>query len=159
MKVTSALVNKKIKMLEEQTARILELEASSCVYIRADGEVESLPVYDYTKTQQEVMEINNKIRKIKHAVNIFNTTTYLEEIGLYIDEALVEVTLLSKRKSPLYRAEICKKIPEKLRLLEDIGYMLRQNPFMSKKLDKFFCENRETKFVEQQALAKEAYNV
>lgn len=101
MKVTSALANKKIKMLEEQKARILELEASSCIYIRADGEVESPPVYDYAKTQQEVTEINNKIRKIKHTVNVFNTTTYLEEIGLYIDEALVEMALLSKRKDAL----------------------------------------------------------
>lgn len=46
--------------------------------------------------------------------------------------------------SPLYRAEICKEIPEELRLLEDIGYMLRQNPSMAKKLDQFFCENHKS---------------
>lgn len=34
--------------------------------------------------------------------------------------------------SPLYRAERCKGIPEELRLLEDIGCMLEQNPSVSK---------------------------
>lgn len=51
--------------------------------------------------------------------------------------------------SPLYRAEICKEIPEEQHLLEDIGHMLKQNPSMSKKLDKFFCENQKLKFVEE----------
>lgn len=61
--------------------------------------------------------------------------------------------------SPLYRAEICKEIPEEVRLLEDIGHMLKQNPSMSEKLDKFFCENREIKFVEEQVIAKEECKV
>lgn len=101
MKLTSALANKKVKMLEEQKTRILELEASSSIYIRAEGEAEEPPVYDYEKTQQELEKINNKIRSMKHAINIFNTTTYLEEVGLYIDEALVEMALLNKRKEIL----------------------------------------------------------
>lgn len=61
--------------------------------------------------------------------------------------------------SPLYRAEICKEIPEEVRLLEDIGHMLKTNPSLSKELDKFFYENREIKFVEEQVIAKEENSV
>lgn len=101
MKVTSAVASKKIKMLEEQKNRLLDLENTSCIYIRADGESEAPPVYDYAATKKELDEINEKIRKIKHAVNIFNTTTYLETVGLYIDEALVEMFMLNRRRETL----------------------------------------------------------
>lgn len=101
MKVTSALASKKIKLLEEQKTRLLELENTSCLFVRADGETEEPPAYDYAATKAELDEINTKIRKIKHAVNVFNTTTYLETVGLYIDEALVEMFMLNRRKDML----------------------------------------------------------
>lgn len=50
--------------------------------------------------------------------------------------------------SPLYRAEICKEVPKEVRVLEDIGRMLQQNPSMAKKLDKFFCENQKQKYID-----------
>lgn len=61
--------------------------------------------------------------------------------------------------SPLYRAEICQEIPEKLRVLEDIGSALKMNPFLAEKLDKFFIENKKTKFIEEQVIVKEEYNI
>lgn len=51
--------------------------------------------------------------------------------------------------SPLYRAEICKEVPEEVRVLEDIGCMLQRNPSMAEQLDKYFLENQTIKFVEE----------
>ena len=101
MKVTSALASKKIKMLEEQKTRLLELEKSSSLYNRVEGETEEPPLYDYAAVKKELGEINENIRRIKHAMNIFNTTTYLESVGLYIDEALVEMFMLNRRRDVL----------------------------------------------------------
>jgi hypothetical protein len=101
MEVTSALASKKIKMLEEQKIRLLELENTSKIYIRAEGECTEPPVYDYEATKEELRRIEESIRKIKHAVNVFNTTTFLESVGLYIDEALVEMNMLNRRKETL----------------------------------------------------------
>lgn len=101
MKVTSALANKKIKMLEEEKARILERERMSSTYILADGECASPPEYDYVGTKDKLDSIDSSIRKFKHAINVFNTTTYLESVGVYIDEALLEMASLSRRKPVL----------------------------------------------------------
>lgn len=101
MKVTSALASKKIKMLEEEKARILEIERMSSTYVLADGEHTEPPKYDYMETKRKLEGIDDSIRKFKHAINVFNTTTYLEEVGVYIDEALLEMASLNKRKPVL----------------------------------------------------------
>ena len=101
MKVTSAVASKKIKMLEEEKLRILQLENSSRIYTRAVGETVEPPAYDYEKTKSDLKKIEMKIRKIKHAMNVFNTNTFLDSVGLYIDEALVEMNMLNRRKETL----------------------------------------------------------
>jgi len=99
--VTSAVANKMIKALEDQKNYLLTLEASSSVYIKAEGENVEPPAYDYNAISEKLNRIDHQIRKIKHAINLFNTTTYLETLGITIDEALVKMAQLNQRKLQL----------------------------------------------------------
>lgn len=42
-------------------------------------------------------EVENKIRKIKHAINVFNTTTTVPDFDITIDEMLVYLPQLSRQ--------------------------------------------------------------
>lgn len=99
--LTSAGANKLIKALEDQKNYLLSLEASSSTYIMAEGEKAEPPVYDYSDTSEKLNQINNQIRKIKHTINIFNSSTYLEPLGITIDEALIKMAQLNQRKQTL----------------------------------------------------------
>ena len=55
------------------------------------------PDYDYAATLEEMTEIEQKIRKVKHAINMFNATTVIPEFGITIDEMLVYLPQLTRR--------------------------------------------------------------
>ena len=99
--LTSAAANKLLKSLEDQKNYLLALEAGSSVYVMAEGENVEPPEYDYIATSEKIKKINEQVRKIKHAINVFNTTTYLEALGITIDEALVKMAQLNQRKNEL----------------------------------------------------------
>lgn len=99
--LTSAGANKLLKALEDQKNYLLSLEASSSVYIMAEGEQVEPPEYDYSATAKRLDKINEQVRKIKHAINVFNTTTYLDPLGITIDEALVKMAQLNQRRLEL----------------------------------------------------------
>lgn len=101
--ITSAGANKLIKMLEDRKTFLLTKEAESALYILAENEKTIVPEYDYAGTKEELEKIDGQIRNLKHRINIFNTTTFLESVGLYIDEALVQMAQLNKRKEILSR--------------------------------------------------------
>ena len=42
-----------------------------------------------------------KIRNLKHAINVFNTTTVIPEFNMTIDEMLVYIPQLSRKKAKL----------------------------------------------------------
>lgn len=99
--LTSAGANKLMKALEDRKNFLLSLEATSSIYVLAEGEKTEAPKYDYLATSKEISEINLSIRKIKHAINIFNTTTILQPLGITIDEALIQMAQLNSRKAQL----------------------------------------------------------
>ena len=99
--MTSAAANKWIKALEDEKAYYLSLESSSSVYILGEQEAEDKPEYDYVQMNQNIMMLDMKIRRIRHAVNVFNTTTVLPNLNLTIDEALVKMAQLNNRKAVL----------------------------------------------------------
>lgn len=103
MKVTSAQANKLLNKLRDDLAYITTKEAQSRVFNAAVGEdIENVrPEYSYVNTQAKIDILNTKIRKIKHAINVFNTTTVLPEQGITVDEALVLIPQLTKKKSKL----------------------------------------------------------
>ena len=112
MKYTSAEANKLLKKLNDEYAALLEKERRSRDFRAAMGEdVASVrPAYDYAKTQARLAELEENIRRIKHAVNCFNTTQSVDGFNMTIDEMLVYIPQRTKRKSKLL--EMKSKLPK-----------------------------------------------
>lgn len=98
--VTSAAANKMVRKLQDDKEYFLKIEKETCTYLKVEGCEATIPKYDYTGVQDHIMEIDWKIRTIKHAINVFNTTTILKN-GMALDEALVKLAQLNKRKEKL----------------------------------------------------------
>ena len=120
MKYTSAEANKLLKKLNDEYAALLEKERRSRDFRAAMGEdVASVrPAYDYAKTQARLAELEENIRRIKHAVNCFNTTQSVDGFNMTIDEMPVYIPQLTKRKSKLL--EMKSKLPKE-RVEEQYG--------------------------------------
>lgn len=103
MKYTSAQANKLLKKLNDEYSALLDKEQRSRDFRAAMGEdIESVrPAYDYAKTQARLEELEGAIRRLKHAINRFNTTQVVDGFGITIDEMLVYIPQLTKRKSKL----------------------------------------------------------
>lgn len=104
MKITSKEANKLLKKLNDDYQSLLAEEELSKSFVAATVEnVEDCrPKYDYGETQQKLKCMQEKIRKLKHAINIFNTTTKVEGFDTTIDEILVLMPQLTKQKEKLF---------------------------------------------------------
>ena len=91
MKLTSAEANKMIRALKDQYRLLFSQEENVVSFIAATTEnVEEVrPSYSYEETAAKYDEIERKIRKIKHALNVFNATTEVDGFDMTIDEMLV----------------------------------------------------------------------
>lgn len=103
MLLTSKDANKILKQLFEELSSLEIKEENSKTFIAATTEiVETLrPDYNYKEVQNKEIEIENKIRKIKHAINLFNTTIIVDGFDKTIDEMLIYIPQLTKRVSKL----------------------------------------------------------
>ena len=116
MKMTSAEANKMINQLRDQIRLVREKERSVITFVAATTEnVEEVrPAYSYEETAAQLDVLEEKIRKIKHALNIFNASTTPEGVDMTIDELLVFLPQASERlhklssmlsKPPKFRVE------------------------------------------------------
>lgn len=103
MKYTSAEAAKLLRGLNEELALVMNSEKASKEFVAAISEdVESVrPEYNFSNTQKEIERLQQEIRKVKHAINVFNTTTVIPELNMTIDEALVYIPQLSAHKNKL----------------------------------------------------------
>ena len=103
MKYTSSEANKLLKKLSHDYNDVLAVEWESKTFLAATGEdPESVrPAYDYRKTQDELQMLSKKIRIVKHAINVFNTTTKVPGFDMTVDEMLVFLPQLSERANTL----------------------------------------------------------
>ena len=120
MKYTSAQANKLLKKLNDEYSALLHKEQRSRDFRAAMGEdIESVrPAYDYAKTQARLEELEGTIRRLKHAINCFNTTQVVDGFGITIDEMLVYIPQLTTRKSKLL--EMKSRLPKE-RVEEQYG--------------------------------------
>ncbi len=104
MKMTSAQASKLLRQLNDELRTLQVREENSKSFLASLGEeVESVrPSYDYASMQEEQIKVEQKIRKLKHAVNVFNTNTVIPEYGFTIDEMLVYLPQLQKRQNKLF---------------------------------------------------------
>ena len=105
MKYTSAEAGKLLKKLGEEQCSMLLREDNGKEFLAAVGEeLESVrPDYDFATTQAALAGVETKIRKLKHALNVFNSTTVIPEFGITIDEMLVYIPQLTAKKNKLAR--------------------------------------------------------
>ena len=94
---TSASASKFIKSLENEKELLLSREAENCTYVRAQGETEEPPEYDYAATRAAVDQIDEKVRRIRHAQHAFNATTEVPGEGMTVDEALVALAQMNAK--------------------------------------------------------------
>ena len=102
MTYTSAQAAKLLRRLNDEYAAMLEREVLNVDAVR--------PAYSYADAQAAQRDLEEKIRKLKHALNLFNATHVIPEFGITIDEMLVYIPQLTKRKSKL--AEMKSKLPK-----------------------------------------------
>ncbi len=107
MKMTSAQAGKLLRQLTNELAAMQRREDNTSSFLAAMGEdVESVrPEYNYAETQEAMDELEAKIRKLRHTLNLFNTTTVIPEFSMTIDEMLVYLPQLSKRFMKLSNME------------------------------------------------------
>lgn len=99
MKMTSAQAAKLLRQLNEEIRTLHLREDNSSSFLAALGEdPESVrPAYDYKSMQEQQKAVEEKIRKLKHAMNLFNANTVIPGYGITIDEMLVYLPQLNRR--------------------------------------------------------------
>ena len=103
MKVTSAYANKLIRGYREELAALVSSERDTCTTTYGASETPIETGYDFSSTQDEMDALNDKIAKLRHGINIFNTTTKLEGFDFTVDESLVRMAMLTEKKNRLSR--------------------------------------------------------
>ena len=144
MKLTSAGANKMIKAWNEDLEGLLKKEEAESRTTYGINE-EPLPAnYDFARMQQQMDALNQKIAVLRHAVNVFNTTTMLEGFGFTIDEALVRMAMLTKKK-------------QRLAQMKQVPLLVRTSPGYGSNTPEMTCRNYDAEQVEQEAVSDVVY--
>ncbi len=91
--------------LQEDKEFWLNKEREGYVYVAALDEETVIPEYDYESVAANITEIDEKIVRIKHAINVVNATNEIafDDKKMSIDAILVRMAQLNKRKNVLDR--------------------------------------------------------
>ncbi len=102
-KMTSAYASKVIRKLNEDKEFWLNKEREGSIYVAATDEEPVIPDYNYEEVAKQIEELDSKILKIKHALNINNASSRIKvgEAEMSVDEILVRMAQLSNRKTVL----------------------------------------------------------
>lgn len=105
MKMTSAQAAKLLRQWNESLKALQRREENTKTFLASLGEdLESVrPEYDYAAMQAEQVAIEANIRKLKHTLNVFNTTTIIPEFEMTIDQMLIYLPQLTNRLEKLSR--------------------------------------------------------
>ncbi len=127
MKMTSAYANKLIKKLKEDRDYWTEIEKDRHTYIVAQGEEAIIPEYDFLEVHRTIADIDEKIIKVKHALNVANSTNYveIEDKKYTIDMLLVKMAQMTERKAVL---GAMRKLTPKSRVKKSGFGVLHQTP-------------------------------
>ena len=112
MRYTSSEANKLLKGLEARIADLKRREAKSRSFHAASTEdpEELRPVYDFKETQKQIAALEQDVRTVKHAINVFNVTHTLPGFDdMTIDQALVYLPQLSARVRKLQEMAVALK--------------------------------------------------
>ena len=113
MQLTSAQAGKLLRKLNEEYNMILQEEEQSrefVVSIQEDPE-DARPAYDMLETLARLKALEKKIRTVRHAINVFNTTHTVPGFDMTVDQVLVYLPQLTALKYRL--SAMSKKLPKK----------------------------------------------
>lgn len=102
-KMTSAYANKILRKLQDDKSFWLSKERDGYLYVAAIDEEPVIPEYDYNQISDEIKNIDRKIVKIKHAINVINSMSEIEigDESMTIDQILISMAQLNNRRSML----------------------------------------------------------
>lgn len=91
----------KIWMIERR--ELLKEEKKVCSYRVMEGEDPSAkkPEYEYEETLNQIMEFDDSIRSVKHAINSFSVSRYVPEYDMTLDELEMYLEDLDRRFNTL----------------------------------------------------------
>ena len=101
MKMTSALACKLVAQLNSEKEGYLTRERDSSTYTVATGEEPYVPTYDFEANSALIASVDERIMRIKHALNLANATSSIK-VGdkVYsVDEILIRMAQLNARKA------------------------------------------------------------
>lgn len=126
-KMTSAYANKMLRKLNDDKEYWLNKEKEGKTYIAAIDEEPVVSDYSYEEVSKEINDIDEKIIRIKHAINLFNCTNEITvgNTKMSIDAVLVKMAQYNKRKMIL--DEMRKKEP-KMRVKSDFYSARKASP-------------------------------
>lgn len=103
MLITSKEANKMLHELEMELNHLISEEEQAKSFLAAVGEdVESCrPKYNYEESQTTIKSVEEKIIRLKHAINKFNTETVVDGFNKTIDEMLIYIPQLTQRSHKL----------------------------------------------------------
>lgn len=109
--LTSAEAAKLLRRWNEELTALEEREVLSREFVASAGEdLETVrPDYDYAAVQENIRELEERIRALKHRLNLFNTETVIPEFGMSVDQLLIYIPQLSKKKAKL--AQMAGRLP------------------------------------------------
>lgn len=112
MCLTSAEAAKLLRKLNEELENVLLMEQQSREFSAALGEdVEAVrPEYDYAGVQEQIERLEARIRQVKHAISAFNLAQEVPGFGMTIDQMLVYIPQLNRRKTKL--AHMQQRLPK-----------------------------------------------
>lgn len=100
MKLTSKEANKLLNKLNEEIISLKEKESRDSTFVAAttENKEEVRPTYNYIETKNKINDLEKKVIKLKHAINLFNTSTFIDELNMTIDEVLIYMSMLTYKK-------------------------------------------------------------
>ena len=103
MILTSSEANKLLRKLSEEWNILYSKESDTREFMAATIEKleDARPDYDFSSTQEKFEQIEAAVRKVKHAINVFNVTTTVPGFDMTIDELLTFLPQLTSKISKL----------------------------------------------------------
>ncbi len=101
-----------LRKLNEELEHVLMMEQQSREFSAAmEEDVESVrPAYNYVQTQEQIRRLEKRIRQVKHAISAFNLTQEVPGFDMTIDQMLVYIPQLGRRKAKL--AHMQQRLPK-----------------------------------------------
>lgn len=105
MQLTSAQAAKLLKKMQDNLNSMEKMEEQLKTFHAAMGEnVEDIrPEYDFESYQKEIERVEAQILTLKHAINTFNVSTIVPGYDMTIDQMLVFIPMLTKKKEKYLR--------------------------------------------------------